>query len=85
MLGAVPYLKTYPAHLHINLLPSYQRMGLGRQLMHALEHALQKAGCSGVSLCVSKHNHGAMRFYESCGFRVLGQHPGAVAYGKELL
>lgn len=84
MLGAVPYLRKYPAHLHINLLPPYQRMGLGRQLMNALENALRKQECPGVSLCVSKHNHGAMRFYESCGFQVLGQHPGAVAYGKIL-
>lgn len=85
MLGAVPYLKAYPAHLHINLLPPYQRMGLGRQLMKALEHALRQHNCPGVSLCVGKHNHGAMRFYESCGFQVLGQHPGSVAYGKKLL
>lgn len=84
MLGAVPYLKTYPAHLHINLLPPYQRMGLGRQLMHALEYKLRQQKCSGVSLCVSKHNEGAMRFYESCGFHVLGNHPGSVAYGKKL-
>ena len=84
MLGAVPYLKTYPAHLHINLLPPYQRMGLGRQLMNALECALRQQNCPGVSLCVSRQNHGAMRFYESCGFRVLGNHPGSVAYGKKL-
>ena len=84
MLGAVPYLKQYPAHLHINLLPGYQRMGLGRQLMQALEKALRQQNCPGVSLCVSGDNHGAMRFYERCGFRVLGKHPGAVAYGKIL-
>lgn len=84
MLGAVPYLNRYPAHLHINLLPPYQRMGLGKQLMQALEDALRRQNCSGVSLCVSKHNHGAMRFYERCGFQVLGKHPGSVAYGKRL-
>ena len=84
MSGAVPYLKEYPAHLHIKLLPPYQRMGLGRQLMNALEDVLRQQNCPGVSLCVSKDNNGAMRFYESCGFRVLGQHPGSVAYGKKL-
>ena len=84
MLGAVPYLKAYPAHLHINLLPSYQRRGLGRQLMGALERALQEHKCPGVSLCVSKQNPGAMKFYESCGFQVLGRHPRSVAYGKKL-
>ena len=84
MAGAVPYLKQYPAHLHINLLPPYQRMGLGKQLMEALERALRQQGCPGVSLCVSAKNPGAMRFYVRCGFLVLGKHPGSVAYGKRL-
>ena len=84
MLGAVPYLREYPAHLHINLLPPYQRMGLGTRLMNTLEHALQQQNCPGVSLCVDENNDGAMRFYENCGFQVLGKHPGSVAYGKKL-
>lgn len=82
MLGAIPYFRKYPAHLHINLLPSYRRLGLGRKLMAALEEALRRQECLGVSLCVNSRNHGAMRFYESCGFCVLGKHPGSVAYGK---
>lgn len=85
MLGAVPYLRAYPAHLHINLLPPYRRMGLGKRLMSTLEQTLREHHCPGVSLCVSSQNHGAMKFYESCGFRVLGHHPGSVAYGKKLL
>ena len=84
MSGAVPYLKNYPAHLHINLLPPYQRMGLGRKLMQTLEEALRQRNCPGVSLCLGKDNHGAQLFYESCGFKKLGKHPGAVAYGKIL-
>lgn len=84
MMGALPYLATYPAHLHINLLPAYQRMGLGSKLMSALEDELRQQNCPGVSLCVSSRNDGAMRFYEYCGFRVLGKHPGSAAYGKRL-
>ena len=84
LMGALPYIRQYPAHLHINLLAPYQRMGLGRQLMEELEKALRQQECPGVSLCVSKENRGAMAFYESCGFRPLGRHPGAVAYGKRL-
>lgn len=84
MLGALPYIREYPAHLHINLLPPYQRKGLGRQLMDALEASLQQRNCSGVSLCVNSRNQGAMRFYERCGFQKLGRHPGSVAYGKKL-
>lgn len=84
MLGGLPYVKNYPAHLHINLLPPYQHQGLGKRLMQVLEAELRKRNCSGVSLCVDQNNHGAMRFYESCGFHVLGRHPGSVAYGKRL-
>ncbi len=67
MLGALPYIRNYPAHLHINLLSPYRQMGLGRQLMDTLENALRQRNCPGVSLCVSKHNHGAMKFYEHAG------------------
>ena len=84
MLGALPYCRKFPAHLHINLLPPYQRMGLGKQLMETLENTLRQQHCPGVSLCVGAKNTGAMRFYERCGFRALGKHPGSVAYGKQL-
>ena len=84
MLGALPYVRQYPAHLHIDLLPPYQRMGLGSGLMKTLEEALAQKGIPGVSLCVSKDNAGAIRFYEKSGFRVLGRHPGSIAYGKKL-
>lgn len=84
MLGAVPYRNAFPAHLHINLLSPYHRQGLGRKLMNALEQKLLEMECPGVSLCVSQDNRGAMHFYESCGFHVLGKHPGSVAYGKKL-
>ncbi len=84
MLGALPYVREYPAHLHINLLFPYRRMGLGRRLMDALESALRRQNCPGVSLCVNSRNQGAMRFYERCGFQKLGRQPGSVAYGKKL-
>ena len=33
------YAKKYPAHLHIDILPAYQRAGLGHRLMDALHQA----------------------------------------------
>ena len=84
MLGALPYIRHYPAHLHINLLSPYRRLGLGSALMDALENTLKQQGICGVSLCVSSRNSGAIRFYEARGFRVLGRHPGSIAYGKKL-
>nr|BFE85676.1 hypothetical protein GCM10020093_082770 [Planobispora longispora] len=40
----VPEVAGYPAHLHIDLLPEYQRKGLGRELMHAFLDALHRKG-----------------------------------------
>lgn len=84
ILGAAAYIRKYPAHLHINILQPYQRMGLGRKLICALEDALRRQNCPGVSLCVNSRNNGAMRFYERCGYQMIGTLPGSVAYGKRL-
>lgn len=84
MLEAIPFAKEYPAHLHINLLPGFQRKGLGRQLVDALEQALVAQNCPGVFLGVSEKNASAIRFYERCGFHVLGRCPGTVIYGKKI-
>lgn len=37
-----PYAGEYPAHMHIDLLPECQRIGLGTQLMDALTKESQK-------------------------------------------
>ena len=84
ILEAQPYAREYPAHLHINLLEPFRHKGLGRQLIHALEEKLRSKNCPGVMLCVSSSNQNAIRFYESCGFRALGQYPGSIVYGKKL-
>ena len=84
ILEALPYAGEYPAHLHINLLKPFRHKGLGRQLIHALEEKLRSQSCPGVMLCVGSSNQNAIRFYESCGFRALGQYPGSIVYGKKL-
>lgn len=64
----VDQLAGYPAHLHIDLLPGYQRQGLGRRLMTALLAALHERGVPAVHLGMAVENTGARVFYDRCGF-----------------
>lgn len=58
----------YPSHLHINLLPRLQGLGLGRQLMDTFLEALRARGSPGVYLGVSPKNTNAISFYRRYGF-----------------
>jgi ribosomal protein S18 acetylase RimI-like enzyme len=77
----VPEVAGYPAHLHIDLLPSVQGSGFGRALMGVFLAGLGAAGVGRVHLCVSRANTGARVFYDRLGFTELPV-PGAggVAY-----
>ena len=61
-------LVNYPAHLHIDLLPDYQRRGLGKLLMARLLEALRAAGAPAVHLGVLSSNTSARAFYARMGF-----------------
>lgn len=61
----------YPAHLHIDLLPEYQRMGLGRKLVDTLREHLSAKGVDGVCLTCGGKNENAQKFYKKCGFTLL--------------
>jgi ribosomal protein S18 acetylase RimI-like enzyme len=67
----LPFLRSHPAHLHIDLLPSAQGRGIGRRLMSLFIDALRDAGVPGVHLGVSAHNPGAITFYRRVGFETL--------------
>ncbi len=82
--GAEPYGDTYPAHLHIDLLPELQGQGWGRALIQALIAALRADGVTGLHLVASSANTGALAFYERLGFTPLASHPGAQAFGMAL-
>lgn len=75
------YKDIYPAHLHIDLLPEYQRMGLGRKLVDTLLEHLRNKKIPGVMLSVSKENTGGIKFYESYGFTHLESSSFGEAYG----
>lgn len=66
----------WPAHLHIDLLPSMQGRGHGRALINAFFASLRSAGVPAVHVGVSLRNPEAIAFYERLGFRDL--HGGTV-------
>jgi GNAT superfamily N-acetyltransferase len=77
----LPELASFPAHLHIDLLPGWQRRGFGRALMWALLDALEVAGVPAVHLCMVRANTPARAFYGRLGFREIDvPDPGPVLY-----
>lgn len=77
----LPELADYPAHLHIDLLPAYQRAGWGRKLIDTLVAALRRAGVPGLHLGMLTENRPARAFYDRLGFHVIDvADPGPLTY-----
>jgi ribosomal protein S18 acetylase RimI-like enzyme len=74
----------YPAHLHIDLLPRFQRRGLGRSLIDRWLQLMRSFGVSGVHLGVGAANERAVRFYRAYGFHELDVGPGALVFAIDL-
>jgi ribosomal protein S18 acetylase RimI-like enzyme len=79
-----PELADYPAHFHIDLLPSIQGAGWGRKLIETLLAALQERNVPGVHLGVSASNTGAIAFYQKMGFSVLQEADWGFVLGQRL-
>ena len=77
--------KEYPAHLHIDILDGYQRMGLGHKLMNALIGKLKESGVKGVCLFVGAKNQKGISFYKKYGFTEVKKVPGAICFGMKLI
>lgn len=82
--GSESYGDTYPAHLHIDLLPQAQGQGLGRALIETLIGALRERGVSGLHLVAGADNAGALAFYPRVGFDPLPSEEGVQAFGVRL-
>ena len=78
------YKDEYPAHLHIDILPEYQRMGLGRQLMDALCEHLRQKNVKGIMFTVWHKNYNAIKFYEKYGFKLIETKETTLVYGLKL-
>ncbi|MFJ1957768.1 GNAT family N-acetyltransferase [Streptomyces microflavus] len=77
----LPELDGYPAHLHIDLLPSHQRYGYGRALMETFLGALHARGVPAVHLSMVTSNTPARAFYDRVGFHEIAvPDPGPVTY-----
>ena len=79
-----PWHKDYPAHLHINLLPSAQGSGWGKKLICSMWQLLAAAGAAGVFLSIWKQNAGADGFYRAMGFQELGETETGRLFCKDL-
>jgi GNAT superfamily N-acetyltransferase len=68
-------LGSYPAHLHINVLPVWRGFKLGQRLMEAYLGQLRGLGLTGVYLDTTSLNEVACQLYEKMGFRLLDARP----------
>ena len=64
-----------PSHLHINLLPRLQGLGVGRRMIDLWLQTLRAMGSPAVHLGVSTANHRATIFYRAYGFREVERLP----------
>lgn len=63
------FSRRYPAHMHIDINPGFQRQGIGTKLVDALVNHLRSKGIKGVMLIVGTGNVKGMSFYKKYGFR----------------
>ena len=64
-----------PAHLHIDILPEYQRQGWGRRLIaRVVAYLRDERGLERMWLGLDPRNDAAKKFYEALGYKEL---PGA--------
>ena len=70
LLNFQDQFESYPAHLHINVLPEYQRKGHGKTLINAFLEKVKSAGAVGVHLGMVVTNAVAPNFYKQLGFEV---------------
>jgi ribosomal protein S18 acetylase RimI-like enzyme len=66
---------------YLGVDPAYQRKGLGRQMMEAIEKKIRAMGCPKINLQVRTDNLKAMKFYERIGFKM----DEVVGMGKRLV
>lgn len=61
----------YPAHLQLNVLPSFQGRGIGRSLVDTAIARLRGEGVHGVHVVIKRTNTAAVAFFERLGFTSL--------------
>ena len=72
--------KSYPAHIHIDILKEYRGKGYGKGLIRKLIDSLKSKGVKGIYLTVDTKNKKAIKFYYKLGFSKLKS-----IFGKALI
>lgn len=67
-------LESFPAQLHINLLPQSRGLGLGQRLMDSYLDCLRARGVVGVQLSTTHENQAALKLYERNGFVIFSEY-----------
>ncbi len=75
---------SYPAHLHLDLLPQLQGRGIGTAMMSRLLDELTDHRAPGVHLGADPRNTRAIGFYAHLGFLILAEEPNVVWMGMRL-
>ena len=73
-------IKKHSVHLHIDILPDFQRKGYGTQLIDALRSHLSSRGIDALSVCCVGRNSPGYKMYTKYGFTEIFTHaPGIVS------
>lgn len=80
-----PEMLSYPAHLHIDILPEGQGKGMGRSLIDTFINKLIEMKTPALHLEVGKRNINAIKFYEKVGFTLIKEFEYSIAYGIKLI
>ena len=77
-VGIAGLWEKWPAHFHVDILPSHQRQGWGRKLIETMLAAFKEEGAVGVHLGMEAGNEGTEKFYRAMGFE---RYPGSLDGG----
>lgn len=58
-----------PVHLHIDILPTFQRQGWGKKLIGRVVELVREQGINGLWVGLDPKNESGKKFYERLGFR----------------
>ena len=59
---------SYPAHLHVNLLPRLQRRGIGARLLDRWTSVARTRGARAIHVAINRANTGGAEFWRKMGF-----------------
>jgi len=76
-------LKEYPAHLHIDIVPEFQRKGIGKKLIEHLEKYLKRMNIQGYHLEVDPKNIVGVSFYKKLRLELLNSNRFTLTFGKK--